>query len=255
MRYGGSGFAGVSWWDVVDYELTPYPLRSMCRDFYQGMYCFGYASLTSYYGCNTVVATGPVGPVPGQPSDTGSVVPNEGVVKGGLFTPTPVPIPVNGSDPPPVERISGRFDQPQGVASDLDNVLSIPARATRKMKEDDAHREKATAESPARTRTGFDRAEAAKPQKDRVADADAVTRIQPPAREPTKAKNTGDTNRDTRSKSGFGSTDRRSEPRSSGADRVSRPADTKSTGTSSGSSGGSTSIQGTTTTKTKPPQN
>lgn len=253
LQYGGSPYGFVPWWQYVDYELTPYPLRSMCRDFYQGMYCLASASLMSYYGCNlgTVVSTGPVNPPPGQPTDS-EPVPNEGVVRGGLFPPTPVPIPLNGADPPTPQRIGGRFDQPQGIGSDLDDVLSIPTRATRKMKEDDARREKAGSESTAPARNGFDRTEpSAKPEKNRVADADAATR--PPSREPTKAKNTGATNRDTRSKSGFGSTGRTSEPRSSGTDRVSRPVDTKSTGTSSGS-GGSPSIQGTTTEKKKPPQ-
>lgn len=251
IRNGGPGVAGVPWWRLVDYDLTPYPLRSMCRDFYQGMYCFGWASLISYHGCNigTVVTTGPVTPVPGEPAE---FVPNEGVVRGGLLAPTPVPIPVGAGDPvPPVERVGGRFDQPHGAGSDLDDILSIPTRATRKMKEDDARREKA-ATAPARS--GFDRTESsAKPEKNRVADANAGTRVQPPSREPTKAKNNGDTNRDTRSKGGFGSTGRTSEPRSNGPDRVSRPVDTKSTGTSTGSSGGSPSIQGTTTEKKKPP--
>jgi hypothetical protein len=255
-RYGGSAYGGVPWWQYVDYELTPYPLRSMCRDFYQGMYCLGWASLFSYQGCNfgTVATAGPVTPVPGQPTDT-AVVPNEGVVRGGLAAPTPVPIPVGAGDPaPPVERVGGgRFDQARGVGSDLDDVLSIPTRATRKMKEDDARREKAAAGSSASARGGFDRTEAStKPEKNRVADADAVSR--PPSREPTKAKNTGDANRDTRSRTGFGSTGRTSEPRSNGPDRVSRPVDTKSTGTGSGSSGGSPSIQGTATgDKKKPP--
>lgn len=253
FRTGGSFYAGVPWWSVVDFDLSPYPLRSMCRDFYRGMYCIGGASLVSYHGCNigTVVATGPNPPVGGQPTDS-TPVPNEGVVRGGLFAPTPVPVPVGGggSDPVPVERLQGRFDQVR-TADDLDNISSIPARATRKMKEDDARREKAEAESNAPARGGFDRAEgSAKP--DKGSTADAGTRLQPPPREPTKVKGNSDTNRDTRSKGGYGSPGRTSSP-SNGPDRVNRPVETKSTGTSPGSTVNPPSIQGAATTEKKKP--
>ena len=252
---GGSALSGVPWWRLVDLDLTPYPLRSMCRDFYQGMFCYGGPSLISYNGCNIgTVATGPTVPVGGQPTDT-AVVPNEGVVRGGLFAPTPLPVPTGAGDPsPPVERLAGRFDQIR--ADDLDNITSIPARATRKMKEDDARREKAQAESSAPARAGFDRAEGStKPDKGSTANGDAVTRVQPPPREPTKVKGTSDPNRETRSKGGFGSPGRTSSP-SDGPDRISRPADPqKTTGTAPGSTVNPPSIQGASTTeKKKPPQ-
>lgn len=256
MRTGGSYYYGVPWWSMVDFDLSPYPLRSMCRDFYRGMYCIGGASLVSYHGCNigTVATGGPVVPVGGQPTDS-TVVPNEGVVRGGLFAPTPVPIPVGGGDPAvPAERLTGRFDEARR-ADDLDNITSIPARATRKMKEDDARREKTQAEGTAPSRAGFDRAEgSAKPEKGTTADADAVSRVQPPPREPTKVKGTSDPNRETRSKGGYGSTGRTSTP-SNGPDRVSRPVETKTTGTAPGSTVNPPSIQGASTTeKKKPPQ-
>ena len=255
LRTGGySAFAGVPWWRLVDFDLTPYPLRSMCRDFYRGSMCFAGASLISYHGCN-FVATGPVPPVTEKPGDSATTfVPNEGVVRGGLFAPTPVPIPTGvNDDPPPVERLAGRFDQPWVEAGDLDNVMSIPARATRKMKEDDARRASGGNANAAPERTGFDRATAAKPEKGSTANADAVTRVQPPPREPTKAKGTSDTNRDTRAKGGYGNTGRTSEPRSNGPDRVSRPVDTGK-GSSTGSTG-SPSIQSAPTgDKKKPPQ-
>lgn len=257
IRNGGSAFSGVPWWRLVDYDLTPYPLRSMCRDFYQGMYCIGGASLLSYHGCNigTIVATGPVVPQPGQPTDPTQVVPNEGVVRGGLFAPTPVPVPVGNGDNVPAERLAGRFDQ-VGATGDLDNISSIPVRATRKMKEDDARREKSQAEGTSSSRGGFDRVEgSARPEKGSTADADAVTRVQPPSREPTKVKGTSDPNRDSRSKGGFGSPGRTSEPRN-GPDRVSRPAEPKSTGAAPGSTVNPPSIQGASTTeKKKPPMN
>ena len=253
IRNGGSLMYGVPWWSLADYDLTPYPLRSMCRDFYRGMYCIAGASLVSYSGCNIgVVATGPVVPVPGQPTDSTPVVPNEGVVRGGLFAPTPVPVPVGAGDPaPPVERLTGRFDQVR--SDDLDNITSIPARATRKMKEDDARRERSQADATSPSRS-FDRAEgAAKPEKGSTADGDAVTRVQPPPREPTKVKGTSDPNRDTRSKGGYGSPGRTSTP-SNGPDRVNRPVETKSTGTSPGSTvNPPASIQGAATTEKKKP--
>lgn len=250
IQYGGSQMYGIPWWGLVDYDLSPYPLRSMCRDFYRGMYCIGGASLISYHGCNigTVVTNGPNAPVGGQPTDS-TPVPNEGVVRGGLFAPTPVPIPTDGGDPPPVERWAGRFD-------DLDNITSIPARATRKMKEDDARREKAQAEGTAPARAGFDRAEgSAKPEKGSTADGEAVTRVQPPPREPTKVKGNSDPNRETRAKGGYGSPGRTSAP-SNGPDRINRPVETKTTGTAPGSTVNPPSIQGAATTeKKKPPTN
>ena len=33
-----------SWWSLVDYELSPYPLRSMCRDLYSWDDCTAGAS-------------------------------------------------------------------------------------------------------------------------------------------------------------------------------------------------------------------
>ena len=245
---------GIPWWSMADYDLSPYPLRSMCRGMYQNMYCLG-GGLISYNGCNigTIVANGPNPPVGGQPTDT-TPVPNEGVVRGGLFAPTPVPIPVGGGEEgPPVERLTGRFDQVRG-ADDLDNITSIPARATRKMKEEDARREKSQAEGNAAARGSFDRAEASS-KPDKGSTADAGSRLQPPPREPTKVKGNSDANRDTRAKGGYGSPGRTSSP-SNGPDRVNRPVEKKSTGTATGSTVNPPSIQGATTTeKKKPPTN
>ena len=103
------------------------------------------------------------------------------------------------------------------------------------------------------SRTAFDGATTNKPEKTRTV-ADAPERIQPPSREPTKSKATGEPRRETGSKSGFGSnTGRTSEPRSSGTDRVSTAPKT-SAGT--GSSANPPSIQSAPTgEKKKPPQN
>jgi hypothetical protein len=213
------------------------------------------------YLCNVggvIAVNGPVVPgVPGQPTDTGAQ-PNEGVIRGGLFTPTPVPIPV---DPPsgtlPMERPAGRFDQVRPEGGDLDDIKSIPARVTRKMKEVDARRERGEADAAGTTRAGFDRvAPTDKPEKRSTADAgDAPARAQPPSREPTKAKASEPRRETPRSRNGnFGSTGRTSEPRSStgrdmGGTRSAKPASAPA------SNPGSGSVQGTSTTdKKKPPQ-
>ncbi len=252
LRNGGSAVAGVPWWRLVDFDLTPYPLRSMCRDFYRGVYCYSSLSLVSY-ACNTgvVVASGPFPPGTGQPTDSATIVPNDAVVRGGLFAPTPVPVPVSGPDAPPAER-PGRFDQPSGVPTDWDDVMSIPVRATRKLKAEDARKQPGAATPGAATTGGFDRAEAANKEKPRVADnGDAATRV-PPPREPTKAKPAGEPRRATGSRTdsrtGFGNTGRTSEPRSK-PDQVSRPT----TGSSGGTTTQPTTIQGSTTEKKKPP--
>ena len=245
---------------LSSWDRMAYPYLGMCRDWYGGLRCYTALALYSYSGCDigSVVVMGPGPypgqPVPGQPGDTASV-PNEGVVRGGLFTPAPLPVAGGGPEPPPVERLAGRFDQARtGDGAEWDNLMSIPPRATRKMKEEDAARERNANGGAAPARRTFDGAATGKAEKTRTANAggDANTRVQPPSREPTKAKGVGEPRRETASKGGFGSPGRTSEPRSSGSspDRVNRPADTKSTGTTANPP----SIQGTTTEKKKPPK-
>jgi len=264
--YGGSPFGGWGYtyagiipgygftnhYDWSDWDIVGYPYRSMCRDYYSRVHCYSALALFGYGRCNfgTIVVVNQPPTIPGQPTDPANG-PNEGVVRGGLFPPTPIPV-IPGDDPPPVERLAGRFDQPRADGADLDNVMSIPARATRKMKEEDAKRERGATEEGSLSRTGFDRTEGrtSKPEKERTADADAVTRVPPPSREPTKAKATGEPRRENVAKGGYGRTGSTSEPRPSGADRVSRPAEPKSTGTTANPP----SIQGTTTEKKKPPK-
>ena len=249
------GYGGRFWdWDTN--EFVGYPYRSMCRSWYLNARCLSHLALFSYSNCNnTIIAQGPTVPTqPGDstvgPGDSTQFVPKDGVVRGGMFAPTPVPIIPGGPEPPPAERVAGRFDQ-MGGADDLSGITSIPVRATRKMKEEDARRA-AGGTSP--SRTTFDGAAAEKPQKTGRAVADAPERIQPPSREPTKSKATGEPRRETGSKAGFGSnTGRTSEPRSGGVDRV-------NTGPKSSAGTGSTanppSIQSAPTgEKKKPPQN
>ena len=249
-EFGASTFATSLLWDWNSSDFIGYPYRSMCRNYYQNMRCL--SSIFFYSGAtcniNQIIAQGPtVPPTGGQPTDSGKV-PNEGVVKGGMQAPTPIPvIPGNGDDPPPVERRPGRFDQVR--TDDLDNITSIPARATRKMKEDDARRASGSAATSSGDR--FDAA-ADKPEKNRTASADA-SRMDPPSREPTKSKATGEPRRET-GRDVFGSTRSGSLPRTNDApDRVSRPVET--TGASTGSTGSSGTFTGSTTEKKKPPKN
>jgi len=128
----------LSSWDRMNYSVL-----GMCNDWYDRLQC--YSALSSYsYGYNRclyrqgVVMNQPTG-IPGQPVDT-TPVPNEGVILGGLFTPTPIPVTTGPESTLPSEFPPGRFDQARPIDGDLDNVMSIPARATRKMKEEDARR-------------------------------------------------------------------------------------------------------------------
>jgi hypothetical protein len=250
------GYGGRFWdWDTN--EFVGYPYRSMCRSWYNNARCLSHLALYSYSNCNnSIIAQAPT--VPTQPGDSTvapgdsapPLVPKDGVVRGGLFAPTPAPIIPNGPEPPAAERATGRFDQ-IGGADDLGGITSIPVRATRKMKEEDARR---ASGGTAPGRTAFDGIASDKPQKTRTAVADAPERIQPPAREPTKSKATGEPRRETGSKTGFGSnTGRTSEPRSSGADRVNNAPKTSS---GTGSAANPPSIQSAPTgDKKKPPKN
>jgi hypothetical protein len=253
--YGTAAYGGIPQWAWDDWDLMPYPYRGMCRGWYAGVQCFAYFPLKAYTGCalGPIVVANPTTPPAGQPVDT-AAVPNEGVVRGGLFGPTPIP--VIPADPPPEERPFGRFDQARlgleaGRGSEWDNIMSIPARATRKMKEEDARRERGANEG---ARVTFDRPDITRDKVEKPRTADANTRVQPPPREPTKAKGNSEPRRETTSRGGFGSsTGRTSEPRAGNPDRVNRPVETKSTGTTT--SPNPPSVQGTTTEKKKPPQN
>jgi uncharacterized protein DUF4384 len=256
-QYGAGAYGGFPQWAWDDWDLMPYPYHNMCRSWYAGVQCFTYLPINSYTGCSIgqIVQANPTKPVD-QPADTaGGGTPNEGVIRGGLFGPTPIPVIPVGSDPAEAERAVPRFDQVKGMeagrGNEWDNIMSIPARATRKMKEEDARRAgNADAAAPART---FDRADVTtgKSEKSRTADASNAA---PPSREPTKVKSTGETRPDrnagstVRTATGYGTS---STGRSDGPDRVNRPADTKPAGTTS--SPNPPSLQGTTGDKKKPP--
>ena len=235
------------------WERMSYPNLFMCQNWYGGLRCYSWMAFSTSWGCGgsrALIATRRPIPVVGQPVDT-ATVPNEGVVRGGLFAPTPLPVDPGGAEPPPVERPVGRFDQFGAEGSDLDGILSIPSRATRKMKEDDARRDRAETTLP--TRTEFDRTgKTDKAGRSGSTFADAPARVQPPPRETTKTRATGTPRRETTTKSGSGSAGRISEPRSTdrSRERVKRPSDTRKTGTSTPAS-----VKGTTTERKKPPKN
>lgn len=247
------GQFGSQWYRTAfmyDWDMGHgYPYSSMCSGYYQRAYCFSFLALYSSAWCNfgnTVVTGQPTTPVGGQPADS-TVVPNEGVVRGGLFAPTPVPVPVEGN-PPPLERPAPRFDE--ALADEFDGLKSIPARATKKMKDDDARRAREAA-GGAPSRTDFSSAGGKQDKGVRTASADAPSRVEPPARTPTRAKGISEPRRD---KGGFGSTvGRTSEPRDAGRDRVSRPVD-RTTGAGTGATSNPPSIKSAPTgEKKKPP--
>lgn len=255
---GGTGFARpVAWRNYLaqfsSWERMAYPSFFMCRDFYSNLRCYSLMAFSSSWGCGInrpLIVRGPSIPVVGRPVDTASA-PNEGVVRGGLFAPTPLPVDPGGSDSPPVERPPKRFDQLRADESGLDDILSIPSRAARKLKEDDAGREAGEETGPADAGSGR-MATTEKPARGGATVADAPSRVQPPSREATKTSGAGTPRRQTETSRGFGSTGRTSEPRSTDRDRdrVNRPTDTRKTGTSTPAS-----VKGATTTdKKKPPK-
>lgn len=257
--YGAAMYGGMPQWAWDDWDLMPYPYRSMCRSWYNGVQCLTYLSVYSYAGCGRIIVmnptTPPVDQPPVQPGDT-AVKPNEGVVRGGLFGPTPIPVIPAGSDPPEAERATGRFDQVKtleaGRGNEWDNIMSIPARATRKMKEEDARARTAETTTPART---FDRTNVTTGKTEKASTADASNRSAPPPREPTKVKSTGETRPDrhtgstVRTATGYGTS---SGGGSTGPDRVDR--DTKPAPQPT-SNPNPPSLGTTTTDKKKPPQN
>jgi hypothetical protein len=234
-------------YDLDDWDLVPGSYRLVCRDYYAGIRCVSFIAVLGNPGCFSRPAPGSVvysgvtqvpsaGPV--QP------VPNEAIIRGGLFAPTPVPIPVaNGDDPPPAER-GLRVDDFLSGRDEWDELRSLPARAARKLKESGAPPSRDGAAAPgARTESTRDR--------DRIAaanpDRDDALRAPPPTREPRKTKGTAtEPKRTTGPRYAPLGTTAREGPRDRNVDRPTvrpepRPASRPATVTGSG------------TVKTKPP--
>ena len=237
---------------LSSWERMNYPYFSLCNSYYNRYECISWLTMSIFSSClsqGILIARNPTdvngGGFPGGGNGGGdSTQLNSAVIKGGMSKPSPVPVSAEAQSGVP----GARFDQVKD-GNDLDNIMSIPARATRKMKEDDARR---GTDATSSSRTGFDRPETTeKPGKVATTDASA----QPPSREPTKAKGTSDPVRETtRSRTGFGSTGRTNDgydkPRSTpDRDMGSRPASSPQGGSTTGTSLGGTS----TTDKKKPP--
>lgn len=267
LLYGTSSrHLGYPLWSESDWHLAGYPshYQSTCGGWYNSVRCFSPLSFYGYGGYGNcalgsfIAAAQPAGPLTEHPVDSNAPVPNEGVVRGGLFTPTPAPVIPAPGDGPTGTLPTSRFDQVRTAdGSDLDGIMSIPARATRKLKEENGRREASA--SPAATSLDRPGVTTGKTEKTRTADAssDAPTRVQPPAREPSKVKGTTEPRRET-SKTGYGSTGRTSNTgTSTGPDRVTRPTmDNKPSAGGTVASPNPPSIQGTSTTeKKKPPKN
>lgn len=185
QRLYGTGLRSLLWdWDL---DFLPYPYNAMCRDYYSGtLRCLSLFMLTYYNGCLVPPAANPVVPGSPVPVDSAGATPNPGVVRAGMEPPTPTPIPTGGEDSPPLERARGRFDA--ASPGEWDGFMSIPPRATRKMKADDARRE-ATRTS---TAGGFDRRAGSdmtpKAKAAQVAERGSLDRPTAPTREPVKTK-------------------------------------------------------------------
>ena len=240
--YNGTTLYGMSpGWGWSDWDMVGYPYGSMCRNMYNNLRCFSYLSVYSYSACrptSVVIVQNPTQPVPVDTA--GIITPNEGVVRGGMAAPTPAPVLPGDADPPPVERPVRSPPQPKfAEGNDWDKIMSIPARATRRMKEeDDVRRERASAEGASPVRTARERPEVTG-KRENPRTTDASTRSNSPPREPTRVREAPEPRRERPS-----------------ADKVQRDYGAKATGTSAPrpttSSPGRT-IETKPTTETKPP--
>jgi hypothetical protein len=245
---------------LTSFERLSYPYFSLCSGLYDRYQCISWLTFSVFSNCLTnnypLIVRTPTdvnggGGIPGgAPVDPNA--PNEGVIRGGFFGPSPVPIPVDNPDGTLArETGAARFDQ-IGGNSDLEAITSIPARATKRMKDDDVRRDRGAADATGTARTGFDRGVAEKPEK---ITADA-TSAAPPSREPTKAKGAADPVRETtRSRTGFGTTGRTTGTDASTRDRDMGTRPVKASGSGGGAAPPPASLGGTSTTdKKKPPQ-
>ena len=256
MGYGPVGIGSHTFLaQFSSWERMAYPYFSLCNGFYDRFECISWLTMSVFASClnnrypliartpTDFNAGGLMKPVtkPGDPADS---VPNVMVIRDGVFDP------VRGSAG--ADDGTARFDR-INRGTDLDGIMSIPSRATQKVKDNNAQRERGADDRRAAT-TAFDGGVTEKPSKMATADASA----RPPAREPTKAKGTRDPVRETRRtrNSDFGSTTRNTGSNVGSTTRE-RPRTIKAQGASGGgSTTPSTSLGGTSTAdKKKPPKN
>lgn len=231
-------------WMWSDWDLVGYPYGSMCRSWYNNLRCYSYLALYSYTACNptsVVIVNNPTVPVPVD--SAGIVVPNEGVVRGGMGSPSPVPILPGDGDPPPQERAARTGPTPRfAEGNDWEKIMSIPARATRRMKEEDnARREGGSLDGSFPVRTAPTRPEVAEKREPSRTNTgtrsmDPNRTSQPPRRETTRTSD---------------APERRREPAS--ADKVQRDYGAKANGASGTSAPRPTTSTPTRPIETKPP--
>ncbi len=122
-------------WNMWDWWGAGFsPWHGVCGSWYNSLRCLSFSAL--YGGCNG-------GYRPIVPPQTVPAVPvdllNDAVVRGGMATPTPLPVgTAGGDDVPPMERRAPGFDsaiRTPAARSEWDSFLSIPERAARKLKE------------------------------------------------------------------------------------------------------------------------
>jgi len=251
-------------WDAWDSFTAPY--SGLCNSYWNDMRCLSMVSVFGNTGCYRRSLVAVLNPAtPGDTASVPAVTPNSGVVRGGLVTPTPVPVAADpDGDPPPLERRQSFDEALRGSGEpDWDSYLAIPARATRKLKSASGSEGGTTTPSGTASRTGasserapsFDGAATRdKPDKDRVADAGSAppSRAQPPSREAERAKPTTRTEprRTTGTRTTGGSS---SGDRASGNGGISRPVSSRPSGTTTTRPTPTIKPTGSSTTKTKPP--
>jgi hypothetical protein len=183
--------------DLDDWDLAPQPYREMCRSYYAGLRCASYLAVFGLPECfgrpapGSVVYSGVTG-VPGAgPVLPKEPVPNDAIIRGGLFAPNPVPIPVAGGDDPP----SAEGVRPGDLLrsdEEWDELRSLPPRAIRKLKDAEADGTTPSREAGTSPITGT-RSESTR-RTDRIVAGtpgrDDALREAPPTREPRKTKNT-----------------------------------------------------------------
>jgi hypothetical protein len=170
------------------------------------------------------------------------------------------------ADPPPQERAARAGPTPRfAEGNDWEKIMSIPARATRRMKaEDDARREGTSLEGAFPVRTARERPEATGGTRETSRTTDASARSNPPRRETPQTRSTPERRDRTRTAddqnrnwgtSATGTSAPRPTSSSPGRTIETRPATETKPPASTGAAAKPPSTPTTTEKPTKPPQN
>lgn len=250
-------------YDLDDYwDFVPVSYRALCRDYYAGLQCLSYLAAYNTYtsrfcGGRYRDERGDIviSPVNGD-GQAEAVLVNEAIVRGGLFSPSPSPIPLNGGDSPEEER---KIDLSQFTTSppEWSEFRSIPKRATDRLKAESPDAARRAREGATSSGTTADRP--ARVKDDALADNDRAVNRPPPAREPTKTKSTSEPRQRARPTTDFGPTSRptsrptHDRPVTPRPDPVTQPTTKTTTGSAPSRPTTTTKPPATTETKTKPP--